>query len=234
MADVTLRYFPIAGRAHALRRTLADAGVAFDDVFVTLEKWPSHREDAAFAGPFASLPTLTWGGEDVAETLPIAFYLARRLGQYDGKKAAAIARLEAIASSAYTDGMSGIAQLVWSDMVYPGADPVLALPRVLGRTLGKLARLDALSPEQGFFGGVSPCIADFFVVEALEAHRHLLGPARDGALRARVPRLFALAERVAARPAVARLGRPERFTGRPDEPALLERLRAVDLASLGL
>jgi glutathione S-transferase len=234
MARVILRYFAIVGRAQALRHTLLDAGTSFEDVALTLADWPSHRDDPSFAGTFGSLPTLTWGDVTVAETLPIAAFLSRRLGQYDGLDDAAIARREAICSSAYTDAIGGLGQLIWADMLYPGADVSAAFPRVLGRSLGKLARLDALVPKSGFFGGGAPCVADFFVVEAFEAHRHVLGPAHEAALRGKAPSVAKLAERVLARPALARVARPDRFTARPDEPAVLERLHAVDASALGL
>src|SRR4051812_5834704 len=100
MTRVTLRYFPIVGRAQPLRHALVDAGVAFDDIRVPLGDWPARRGDPAFAGLFAALPSLSWDADTVSEALAIASYLARRLGQYDGLDDGAIGRLEAVASVA--------------------------------------------------------------------------------------------------------------------------------------
>src|SRR5687768_17094986 len=103
MNDVVLRYFECLGRAQPLRHALIDAGVAFDDVHVSMSDWSQHKADPAFAGPFGGLPTLSSGGAVVAAALPIASCLGRRLGQYDGLEDAAIARLEAISSNCYLE-----------------------------------------------------------------------------------------------------------------------------------
>jgi glutathione S-transferase len=234
MDKVVLRYFPIVGRAQALRHGLADAGVSFEDVTSSLADWPNQKDDASFGGAFAALPTLTWGKDHVSETLPIATFLAKRLGHYEGLDDAAIARHEALCSCAYTDGMSPMGQVIWSDMMFVGVDLVATFPRVLGRSLSKLARLDAVSPTSGWFGRDRPTLADFFVVEALHVHLHVLGTAHEGALRARFPRLAALMDRTFERPAIRRLQRPQRFTARPDESAVIERLRGADLSALGI
>ena len=57
--------------------------------------------------------------------------------------------------------------------------------------------------------------------------RHVLGPSRDAALAARLPSLSAVSARLRER--LAGRDRPARFTVHPDEPAILERLRALDL-----
>jgi glutathione S-transferase len=171
----------------------------------------------------------------VAETLPIASFLARRLGHYDGLEDAAIAHLEAISSNCYIEIMLRSGELIWADYMYPGADIGGALLGFTGRMLEKIGGVEALSPEAGWFGGARPVMADFFASESVEVLRYILGPARDKALRARLPRLSALADSVRSRPAIARAleSRPAQFTARPDEPAVVERFRAVDLSSAG-
>lgn len=231
MTAVVLRYFPLIGRAQPLRHALADAAVSFDDLRIPLSEWPQHKEDPDFAGPYGGLPTLSWGPVTVAETLPIAFFLARRLGHYEGLDDAAIARLEGICSNCYVEVTLRVGELVYADLLYPGVDLASGFPFHLGRMLDKLGRLDARVPEAGWFGGERPGMADFYAAEAVEAQRYLLGPAREAALRTRLPRLTALAQRVQARPAIASAwkDRPQQFTGRPDEMAIVERLRALDL-----
>ena len=126
-------------------------------------------------------------------------------------------------------------ELIYADFIYPGADLASSLPALLGRMLEKLGAVEAHSPEAGWLGGERPVMADFFAGESFEVLRYVLGPAREEALRARMPRLWALADRLRSRPALARAweSRPAQFTSRPDEPAVVERFRAMDLSSAG-
>jgi glutathione S-transferase len=236
---VVLRYFDARGRAQALRNALSGAGLSFEDVRVTLATWPPYREDPSFSGPFGSLPTLTWDGDTVSETIAIASYIARRLGHYDGLAAGDIAKLESVVSCAYLDVLRVLAEVVWAPVMYPGADAAMTTPRVLGRALDKLGRLSALLPAKTispWLGGTRPIVGDFFVGEAVEALRHLLGPTRDDSLRKRVPLAFEHAERLRALPAMAGAwqSRPPRLTGNPEEPAVIDRIRGYDLSGCGL
>src|SRR5262245_28398228 len=81
---IELRYFQVVGRAQSLRHALSDAGIVFEDVRIPMTEWPARRDDPTFAGPYRGLPTLRWGDATVAETLAIASFVARRLGQYNG------------------------------------------------------------------------------------------------------------------------------------------------------
>lgn len=233
---VVLRYFSLVGRAQPLRHALADAAVAFDDVRISLAEWPQHKEEPSFAGPFSGLPTLSWGPAMVSETLSIASFLARRLGHYEGLDDAGIAHLEAVCSNCYIEVTLRIGELIWADVLYPGGDLAGGFQLHIARMLDKLTRLDRQTPEAGWLGGSKPVMADFYAAEAVEALRYLLGPAREERLRLRLPRLTELAQRVRVRPALARAweNRPEQFTARPDESAVIERLRALDLSQAGL
>jgi glutathione S-transferase len=239
---VVLRYFDAQGRAQALRHALhalSDAGLSFEDVRVTLATWPPLREDPSFGGWFASLPTLTWDTDTVSETLSIASYVARRSGQYDGLGAGEIAKLEAVVSCCYLDVVRCLADVVWAPILYPGVDVATTTPRQLRWSLGKLARLSALLPDgdgAAWLGGLRPTVADFFLAEAVEAMRHVLGPSWDAQLRDLVPRAFAHAERMRALPSLisAWETRPPRLTASPDEPAALERVRGCNLSNIGL
>jgi glutathione S-transferase len=235
---VILRYFDAQGRAQALRNALSGAGISFEDVRVTLATWPSHREDPGFGGLFAALPTLTWDGGTISETLAIASFVAKRLGHYDALSAVEIAKQEAVVSCAYLDVVRSLAEFLWAPALYPGVDVAALAPRRLGATLGKLTRLSALLPEESgapWLGGTRPVVADFFLCEAVEILRYLLGPLRDEPLRRRIPRAFAAAERLRALPALAKAweARPPQLTANPDEPALVDRVRGYDLTSIG-
>jgi glutathione S-transferase len=221
---MVLRYFAIVGRAQPLRHALADSGVAYEDVRVTTAEWMAHRDDLAFGGPYRALPTLTCDGETISETLAIASFLARRLGHHEGMDDLATARLDAVCSTAYTEVMVRVAEIVWADRLYPGVNVQALVPRLLECIVAKLGRLDAQVPKR-FFGGPRAVMADFFAAEAYEALSYLMGARHAAAIENRLPRLAALTRRVRTLPRVAKVDRPDRFTARPDEPAILERVR---------
>ncbi len=233
---IILRYFDCQGRAQALRHALADAGAPFEDVRVPLATWPGHKNDPDFAGWFGGLPTLTWDNDTIAETLPIASYVARRLGDYDGLDAGAIARLEAVTSACYVDVVTRLADLLWADVLYPGVSFAAAVPRPLARAIDKVARVGALLSADGWIGGARPKVADFFLAESVELLCYFVGPEREGALRGRLPGALEHAERVRARPALALAwtARPKTFTASPDEVAAVARVHALDLSAIGL
>ena len=225
---ITLCYFSILGRAQPLRHALSDAKLEFCDLQIPLSEWPQHKEDPSFAGPFAGLPTLSWGEDTIAETLAISSFLARRLGHYQGLSEVEIARLEAVCSNCYTEVLLRLGELLWADLIYPGANLASALPMLLGRMLDKMSRLEATAPEGGWFGRSAPNMADFFAAESVEALLYLLGDPE--LLRQKLPRLFDLGRRVRERPALlaAFANRPPQFTARPDEAAAVARLRAAN------
>jgi hypothetical protein len=75
-------------------------------------------------------------------------------------------------------------------------------------------------------------MADFFLAEAVEALRHLLGPDQDARLHERLPHACDHALRIRERPALqqAWLARPAAFTARNDELAILARLHSTELS----
>ena len=227
-----LRYFPVRGRVQALRHALVDAGIELDDVRTALEDWPQRRNDVVFGGPYRSLPTLTWEGALIAETLPIASFLARRLGHYDGRDDVAVAQLEGIVSVAYLEIIQPAGDVIYADLMWPGADLARGLAFRLDRMQQKLACLDAQLGD-GWVGGERPVMADFFAGEAFELQRYLVGPAREQRLVAALPRLAGLANRLRARPSLAAAWqtRPPRHTARPDEEAAVARLHELRLPS---
>lgn len=235
MTKIVLRYFPLIGRVQPLRAALADAGVTFEDVRVTDADWGAKREVSDFAGPYAGLPTLSWGDVTISETLAISTFLAKRLGEYEGLDDAQIAVREAVCSNCYLEVLVRIGELIWCDLMYPGVELAKTFNILAPRIVGKLEGVNR-QYRGDWLGGAKPGMADFFAAESLDVLRSALGTGRDAALRARMPRLFELASRLAERPSLAatRANRPRAFTARPDEEAALARLRAIDLTSMGL
>ena len=229
------RYFPVLGRGQALRLSLSDRQVPFEDVRPAPPEWPKLRTEPTVGGPFRALPSLSWGDTHVSETLPIASFVAKRTGQYDGLGDAAIARIEAICSCSLMDIILRTAELMRADTFFPGSDGPRAFPGVLARVMPKLELLDAELGAADWFGGKEPVTADFFAVEALEVVSYALGPSRKDALDARVPRLASLLRRARQRPTLAKAyeTRPARLTPRPEEPEIIERMRALDLSAVG-
>jgi glutathione S-transferase len=182
-ARVVLRYFETRGRAQPLRHALAAGGVAFEDVRMSLAEWPSHKGDTTFAGSYGALPTLTWDGLLVAEALPIASFVARRLGHYRDLGDDAITRFEGVCSACYVDVMVRAGELLYADLLYPGADLTRTFTFLVGGMAAKLAGVESIPAPGAWVGGASPVVADFFAAEAFELMSYLLGPDRRPTLR---------------------------------------------------
>lgn len=234
--NVTLRYFEVTGRAQPLRDALTCARVPFDDVRTSVAEWPSKRDDPEFSGPYGSLPTLTWDGQTVGETLSIATFLAGRLGERRALDDHALAVRDAIVSSAYLEVISRLAEIIWASVIFPGADAPRGFALMAPRILRKLERIDAQYAEEASLRlpRPKPCVADFFAREALTLVRRVLGDARDDRVRSRLPRLFAVDAWLASELALAGgpAKRPTAFTARPDEEAVIAALRALDLSAV--
>jgi glutathione S-transferase len=232
-STVILRYFTCRGRAQPLRDALSDAGVPFQDICVT--DWRTRPQPASVAGLFASLPTLTWDGVEACETLPIARLVADRLHHTRGLSEQRMIELEAVCSAMYTDVMVPIAQVIWCDVLFPGADARDVTKRRVPRWVSKLERGAALlGDDHRFLGGDAPVVADFFLFEAFDAVRTLLGPPHSPRLERELPRLARLTSDMLGRPRFAscHARRPPRFTGRPDELEVLARVHECDPAEL--
>jgi glutathione S-transferase len=232
---IVLRYFPVLGRTQALRHALTASGRVFEDLRLPLPEWSTRRTDPRFAGVLRALPTLSWDDSLVSETLPIASFLAKRLGHYEGLDDASVALREAIVSSTYTDIMLRLIEVIRADAHHPGADPARSLVVALPRILQKFELVDASLPKATYLGGERLTMPDFVVAETFETLRYVLGPDRDARLAQQLPRSASLAASLRNRPELAPAWetRPERFTGRSDEDLVISRLRSVELSPLG-
>jgi glutathione S-transferase len=229
-ASVELRYFGCRGRGQALRYALIDAGVDFADVvFQADQSWPEHKASPGISGPFSALPLLIWGDHRVAQTLAIAAYISRQLGQYAGRADDEIAGRESVTSAAYLDFTSLVSELFRPRLVPVAEQWSLYfswfIPRITARPAG-LERLLATSAAP-FFGGTAPVVADYFVFEALDVWLELLGAPFEQVLQY-CPRLRQHRATLAARPALAAYlasgRRPSSLTASPLEPEIRERL----------
>ncbi|XP_064652650.1 glutathione S-transferase-like [Lineus longissimus] len=76
MPKYTLQYFDGRGRAEVSRLIFAAAGVAFEDQRIDGEDWPKIKSTT----PFGSLPVLVVDGQQFAQSMSIARYLADTFG----------------------------------------------------------------------------------------------------------------------------------------------------------
>ena len=88
-----LMYFNLRGRAELARLILASAGQEYEDFRFEREQWPQHKGNT----PFGQAPVLevTEDGKTVqiAQSLAIARYLARKFGLY-GKNETEMAEID--------------------------------------------------------------------------------------------------------------------------------------------
>lgn len=76
MPKYKLSYFPLRGRAEAIRITFAVAGVEFDDILVNLEEWFTKLKHSGLS-PSGQLPILEVDGTVLTQSKAILSYLAK-------------------------------------------------------------------------------------------------------------------------------------------------------------
>jgi hypothetical protein len=135
---ITLRYFDARGRAQFLRYyfrarkvTFTDERVAVGDEFAA---WRALRDDRARTGPFHKLPVLHWGNRLIAETLLIAAFVHEASGDAGTLSEDDNLRHGMLTSSLVQDLMGPLAQLLWTEIMYPGADIAAVAKRTLERS----------------------------------------------------------------------------------------------------
>ncbi|VDM65878.1 unnamed protein product [Strongylus vulgaris] len=69
-------YFPGRGLGEIARQIFALAGVHYEDIRVTQDKWPEIKP----LMPFEQMPVLEVDGQQIPQSLAIARYLARKYG----------------------------------------------------------------------------------------------------------------------------------------------------------
>jgi hypothetical protein len=226
--NVRLRYFACRGRAEPIRHFLRDRAVVFEDAREPIadlrETLARLRDDPSRAAPFGLLPVLDWDDLRVTQTLPIASFVGRELGLHARLDSPALARLDAVASAAYSELTSVLPELTWAPLWYPEV-PLERLVKRASRTpCGYPARFEqVLGDEHAWFGGAEPHVADFFVFEGLAAWCDVLGPPYAEAI-ARLPKLSAWWDRACAR-VVGDATRAVPFTASPHEADVFGRAR---------
>ena len=78
MESIKLTYFNVNGRVGLLRAMLWYKKVPFENKMITMEEWPSKKNDYEFH----QLPELEVNGKKLTQTIAISLYLARQLNLY--------------------------------------------------------------------------------------------------------------------------------------------------------
>ena len=78
MENIKLTYFNANGRVGLLRAMLCYKKVPFENKMITMEEWPSKKQDYEFH----QLPELEVNGKKMTQTIAISLYLARNLNLY--------------------------------------------------------------------------------------------------------------------------------------------------------
>jgi len=76
MPMVKLVYFAAEGRGELTRILLNIGNIDFEDFRFGFEDWPKHKPNT----PFGSVPVLFWDGEELAQTMAIVKFVARKVG----------------------------------------------------------------------------------------------------------------------------------------------------------
>ena len=180
---ITLRYFDARGRAQFLRYYFRARRVTFTDERVALSAdfapWRAIRDDRARTGPFHKLPVLPWGDRLIAETLMIASFVhevsgdARALSDDDNL------RHGMLTSSLCQDVMTPIAQLLWAEMMFPGADVGAVAKRTFERLEQHIRALDQSLGEWRWLDRARNrrvMLADCLLWEELNVAQQVFGP----------------------------------------------------------
>ena len=176
-----LRYFDARGRAQFIRHYLRARNLDVVDERVPIEAdfatWRAMRTDLARVGPFQKLPVLEWDGQVVPETRVIYAFLQSATGDADALGDRRL-RHDMLVSSLCDDVMAPIGLLLWSELVYPGADLAAVAKRSLERLQTLFAALDRTLSEWRWLEEARErpvMLADCLLWEELDVAQHVFG-----------------------------------------------------------
>jgi glutathione S-transferase len=230
---ITLRYFAARGRAQFLRYYFRTRKVSFTDDRVPLSAdfaaWRELRNDRKKAGPFQKLPVLHWGDRVLAETLMIAAFVHEASG--DARSLSDDDNLYhgMLTSSLMLDVNGPIAQLLWAEVLYPGADLGAAAKRTLERLTLHCQAIEQSLVDWRWLDRIRNrrvMLADCLLWEELDAAQHVFGPHWS---LAATPTLAKLYEAFPGRPGCEALlaEQPSPITARPNEAEAIAKIHQV-------
>jgi glutathione S-transferase len=233
LPSVKLTYFDARGRAQFLRYYLRCRNIAFADDRVPLTpdfaSWQALREDRTITGPFQKLPVLHWGHRVISETTVIAAFLHEVSGDAALLSADENLQHSMLISAAYVDLMLPVGILLWSELMFPGADTAATARRTLERMQYNLAVIDRTLEEWQWLERASEravAVVDCLLWEEVDVVRQLFG---DALSLDATPTLARLYRGCAARETFERLleTQPCQITGRPGEAEAIARIQSA-------
>jgi glutathione S-transferase len=230
---ITLRYFDARARAQFLRYFFRVRKVNYNDERIPLAAdfapWRAIRDDRSRTGPFHKLPVLHWGDRLVAETLMIAAFVHEASGDAGALNDDDNLRHGMLTSSLSQDVSTPIAQLLWADSLYPGADVGAIAKRTLDRLQSHTRALEQSLNEWRWIDKARNrrvMLVDCLLWEALNVAHTVFGPhfSLDGmALLTRFYEEFP--GRQACEAVLAE--KPCPITARPEEAAAIARIQQL-------
>ncbi|HEU4618491.1 MAG TPA: glutathione S-transferase N-terminal domain-containing protein [Gammaproteobacteria bacterium] len=234
---IELKYFDCRGRAQFLRGYLLHRGIPFEDDRVSMaggfDTWQAMRADRTATGPFQKLPVLRWGDRRIAETTVIAAFVHRASGDAGLLSQEENLRHEMLISSTYIDLMMSMGILLWSELMFAGADFGATSKRMLDRVHAHLATIDPALGEWRWLERAADrpvMVADCILWDQLDSARHVFGDALRLDSTPTVARFY---RDFAGRTTFERLltEKPCQVTGRPGEAAAVARVRELVAAA---
>ncbi|KAF8355332.1 hypothetical protein PRIPAC_96955 [Pristionchus pacificus] len=166
MSLYKLTYFDMRGRAEVARQILHLAGVPFEDVRLSEEKWAGLKNKT----PYGQLPILEFRGKVLAQSNAINRYLANEFG-FVGKSAFDKAYIDSLADQ-FKDYLNKVEPALWVLLEYEKGDSAkvvkeIAIPErdKLFPILEKIAK--AKSKNGGYFVGDSLTWVDLLIADTL-------------------------------------------------------------------
>ncbi|RCN48923.1 glutathione S-transferase protein [Ancylostoma caninum] len=194
MVHYKLTYFDGRGAAEIIRQVFVLAGQDYEDVRLSHEEWPKHKAQM----PFGQMPVLEVDGKQLAQSLAIVRFIARKFG-FAGKCLFEEALVDSIADQ-HKDFINEIRPFLRVSMGFEQGD------------LEKLAKEIYLPAREKFFGfmtkflkesksgylvGDSLTFADLYLAETSSELAKKIPATYDG-----FPEVKAHAEKVRSNPAL--------------------------------
>jgi len=76
MPDVNFTYFDLQAKGELTRILLNYGNINFKDERISFDAWPGIKSST----PFGQLPVLVWDGEEIAQSMAITRFIARKVG----------------------------------------------------------------------------------------------------------------------------------------------------------
>ena len=162
MPLVKLTYFDLEGRGELIRLLLHAGNIDFEDFRFGFGEWAKHKPNT----PFGSVPVLHWDGEEMAQTMAIVRFVARKVGMA-GKTDMEFFKADMVACH-FEDIFTKLPGLRFAKTQ---EDRVTKAKEMMEDFLPKwLAPLETLLKKRGgeWYSGSGPTFADLAMMVALD------------------------------------------------------------------